>query len=84
MPYIKYKNANYKEYILSRDPKLTRYSRYICLNKTYNIRVINQMPSAQNQENLDSQIKKLDAEEEEAILKILRLKKQKRFLYKYW
>ncbi|CZT09536.1 uncharacterized protein RAG0_14270 [Rhynchosporium agropyri] len=79
--YTRCEKAEYKEYISPRDPKLTRYSRCARLNKTYDIRVINRMPLARDWESLDSQIKKLDAEEEQAIAKILRLKKQKRFLY---
>ncbi|CZS90901.1 uncharacterized protein RAG0_01778 [Rhynchosporium agropyri] len=79
--YTRYKNAKYNEYISPRDPKLSRCGRYTRLNKTYDIRTVNRILSARDWESLDSQIEKLDTEEEEAIAKILRLKKQKRFLY---
>lgn len=80
--YTKYKNMNYKKYILPRNLKLIRYFYCIYLNKICDIQVVNQMLFTQNQKNLNFQIKKLNAKEEKAILKILQLKNQKRFLYK--
>ena len=80
-PCTRCENAKCNECVSPRDPKLTRCGRCARLNKTCDVRLVNRMPSAQDWESLDSQIEKLDAEEEEAMAKILRLKKQKRFLY---
>ncbi|KAK0099544.1 hypothetical protein ONS95_000744 [Cadophora gregata] len=80
-PCTRCENANCKDCVSPRDPKLTRCGRCARLNKTCDVRTVNRMPTALDWESLDSQIEKLDAEEEEAMAKILRLKKQKRFLY---
>ncbi len=64
-----------------RDENLSRCGRCAKLGKSCDVRSVNRMPKASEWGALDAQIEKLDAEEEVAMSKILRLKKQKRFLY---
>ncbi|KAH7408854.1 hypothetical protein BKA64DRAFT_570396 [Cadophora sp. MPI-SDFR-AT-0126] len=81
-----YENTKYKDYISPRDLKLTRCGRYTRLNKTCDIRLVNRIFTAFDEESLDSQIKKLKNEKDTAIVefhtRLAKLKKQKRFLYK--
>ena len=72
--YSRYKKQNYK-YIVS--DKSTYYTKYVRLSISYNI---NYLLSKSNQVAINYQVEKLQEQEEEAIVKILRLYKQQKLL----
>ncbi|KAG9239886.1 hypothetical protein BJ878DRAFT_8371 [Calycina marina] len=63
-----------------RDKKLNRCGRCAAMNKACDVRDMNRMPSVQDWEVIDADISRMQQQEEEAIAKILRLRKQQRLL----
>jgi hypothetical protein len=69
-----------KECVVSRDKNHTRCGRCTSMGKTCDVKEMNKMPSARDWESIEVQQERLFAEEEEAMAKILRLRKQQKFL----